>query len=58
MHWHRANNGDLILIDSTADERTRAAQGIAGLQMVGEKGETTGRRLHQAVERGAYPGNW
>ena len=44
-----------VLIDSTADEHTGAAQGIAGLRMVGEKGETTGRRLQQAVESGRLP---
>jgi hypothetical protein len=55
MHWHLANNGELILIDSTADERTRAACGIAGLRMAGKHGETTGGRLLQAIESGHLP---
>ena len=55
MHWHWANNGELILIDSTADERTRAGQGIARLRMAGKHGETTGGRLLQAIENGHLP---
>jgi len=55
MDWHWANNGDLFLIDSTADERTRASQGIARLRTAGEKGETTGRRLNEAIEKGCLP---
>ncbi len=55
MHWHWANNGELVLIDSTADERTRAARGIARLRMAGKHGETTGGRLLQAIENGHLP---
>ena len=57
MHWHWADSGEqeLILIDSTEDERASAERGIAELRMAGKKGETTGSRLHQAVESGRLP---
>ena len=57
MRWQWADNGEqeLILIDSTGDERAKAERGIAGLRMAGEKGETTGNRLHEAIEKRRLP---
>jgi len=53
MHWHWADDEqELIISDSTEEQRANVAEGIANLRKVGKDGETTGYRLHQAVESG------
>ncbi len=53
--WAETRERELILVDFTEDERANAAWGIAQLREACKHGETTGGRLHLAVEGGRLP---
>jgi hypothetical protein len=57
MYWRWAGSGqqELILFSATESERESAKRNIAWLRHAGVHGETTGSRLHEAMETGRLP---